>query len=237
MILFQAHAAQPLPYIAGRDDVVALLLFGCFFATAYVVSRSKKFLLQLVKDFLLHRTRTSIFANSTASDMRYLLLLIVQTAILGGVLLLNIVAVGRPEVLGHISSLALLGIYIGLLLVYIVVKWIVYSFLGWIFFDSEHTNLWLESYSTLLYYLGFALFPFTLLTVYFHLNISLSVIICMFLLIFTKILMLFKWLKLFCVDIYGGLLIFLYFCALEIMPCLVAYQGVMDLNSFLILNK
>ncbi len=33
-------------------------------------------------------------------------------------------------------------------------------FLGWTFFDKNKTNMWLESYSTLIYYIGFALFPF-----------------------------------------------------------------------------
>ena len=43
---------------------------------------------------------------------------------------------------------------------------------------------------------------------------------------FTKILMLYKWLKLFCNNLHGGFLLILYFCALEIMPCLMLYQGV-----------
>ncbi len=37
-------------------------------------------------------------------------------------------------------------------------------------------------------------------------------------------------------DAYGGLLLIVYFCALEIMPCFVLYQGVMQLNSYLIIN-
>lgn len=75
----------PIPYSPRMDDAVAAILLGCFFLSAYVLSRSRKFLLQLVKDFLLHRERTSIFATSTAADMRYLLLLILQTCVLSGV--------------------------------------------------------------------------------------------------------------------------------------------------------
>lgn len=48
--------------------------------------------------------------------------------------------------------------------------------------------------------------------------------------------MLYKWLKLFCGNLYGGLLLIVYFCALEIMPCFVLYQGVMQLNSYLIIK-
>ena len=31
-------------------------------------------------------------------------------------------------------------------------------------------------------------------------------------------------------------LLIVYFCALEIMPCFVLYQGVMQLNSYLIIK-
>ena len=75
----------PIPYSPRMDDGITVVLLCCFFLSAYVLSRSRKFLLQLVKDFLLHRERTSIFATSTAADMRYLLLLILQTCILVGV--------------------------------------------------------------------------------------------------------------------------------------------------------
>ena len=75
----------PIPYSPRMDDGITVVLLCCFFLSAYVLSRSRKFLLQLVKDFLLHRERTSIFATSTAADMRYLLLLILQTCILAGV--------------------------------------------------------------------------------------------------------------------------------------------------------
>lgn len=71
------------------------------------------FLLQLVKDFLLHRERTSIFATSTAGDMRYLLLLILQTCILAGVCIFNYCNDVQPELVRHVSPFMLLGIYIG----------------------------------------------------------------------------------------------------------------------------
>lgn len=59
----------PIPYSPRMDDGITVVLLCCFFLSAYVLSRSRKFLLQLVKDFLLHRERTSIFATSTAADM------------------------------------------------------------------------------------------------------------------------------------------------------------------------
>lgn len=67
-------------------------------------------------------------------------------------------------------------------------------------FDKNKTNIWLESYSTLIYYVGFALFPFVLFLVYFDLNLTNLVIIGLIILIFTKILMFYKWVKLFFIN-------------------------------------
>ncbi|MDE6348339.1 MAG: DUF4271 domain-containing protein [Bacteroides sp.] len=226
----------PIPYSPRMDDGITVILLCCFFLSAYVLSRSRKFLLQLVKDFLLHRERTSIFATSTAADMRYLLLLVVQTCILAGVCLFNCFNDLQPTLVHHVWPEYLLALYIGICLLYLCLKWLLYSFLGWIFFDESTTTLWLESYSTLLYYLGFALFPFALFIVYFDLNLQLTIIIGLFLVFLAKMLMLYKWLKLFCNNLYGSSLLILYFCALEIMPCLVLYQGMLHLNDYLIIK-
>ena len=109
----------PIPYSPRMDDGITVVLLCCFFLSAYVLSRSRKFLLQLVKDFLLHRERTSIFATSTAADMRYLLLLILQTCILAGVCIFNYFNDIQPELVHHVPPGLLVGIYIGMCLLYL----------------------------------------------------------------------------------------------------------------------
>ncbi|WP_294612910.1 DUF4271 domain-containing protein [uncultured Bacteroides sp.] len=226
----------PIPYSPKLDDGITMLLLCCFFMSAYVLSRSRKFLLQLGKDFLLNRERISIFAATTATDMRYMLLLILQTCVLIAICTFNYFVDVRPELGERIPPYVLLGAYLAVCLLYLFLKWVTYSFLGWIFFDASRTSLWMESYSTLLYYLGFALFPFALFLVYFDLSLLSTVIIGLFLTFFTKILMFYKWIKLFCGDLYGVLLLILYFCALEIIPCFIMYQGVLQLNDYLIIK-
>ncbi len=224
------------PYSPKEDDGITLLLLCCFFVSAYVISRSRRFLLQLLKDFLLNRERTSIFATSTASDVRYLLLLILQTCILLGICIFNFSVDSFGELPKSVSPHILMSIYIIGCLVYLFLKWIIYSFLGWIFLDGQRASLWLESYSTLLYYLGFTLFPFVLFLIYFDLNLQIASIIGVILFVSTKILMFYKWLKLFCNNLYGGFLLILYFCALEILPFLILYHGLVQLNDCLIIK-
>ena len=226
----------PISYSPRTDDAIALTLLVCFFLSSIALARGKKFLSQQVKDFVLHRERTSIFDSSTAADVRYLLVLVLQTCVLSGITFLNYFHDTCHALMDHVSSLLLLGIYVGFCLAYFLLKWLLYMFLGWTFFDKNKTNIWLESYSALIYYVGFALFPFVLFLVYFDLSLTNLVIIGSIILIFTKILMFYKWIKLFFHQFSGLFLLILYFCALEIVPCLLLYQGMIQMNNILLIK-
>ena len=226
----------PISYSPRTDDAIALTLLACFFLSSIALARGKKFLSQQVKDFVLHRERTSIFDSSTAADVRYLLVLVLQTCVLSGITFLNYFHDTCPALMDHVSSLLLLGIYVGFCLAYFLLKWLLYMFLGWTFFDKNKTNIWLESYSTLIYYAGFALFPFVLFLVYFDLSLTNLLIIGTIILIFAKILMFYKWIKLFFHQFSGLFLLILYFCALEIVPCLLLYQGMIQMNNILLIK-
>ena len=226
----------PISYSPRTDDAIALTLLACFFLSSIALARGKKFLSQQVKDFVLHRERTSIFDSSTAADVRYLLVLVLQTCVLSGITFLNYFHDTCPALMDHVSSLLLLGIYVGFCLAYFLLKWLLYMFLGWTFFDKNKTNIWLESYSALIYYVGFALFPFVLFLVYFDLSLTNLVIIGSIILIFTKILMFYKWIKLFFHQFGELFLLILYFCALEIVPCLLLYQGMVRINDILLIK-
>ena len=226
----------PISYSPRTDDAIALTLLACFFLSSIALARGKKFLSQQVKDFVLHRERTSIFDSSTAADVRYLLVLVLQTCVLSGITFLNYFHDTCPALMDHVSSLLLLGIYVGFCLAYFLLKWLLYMFLGWTFFDKNKTNIWLESYSALIYYVGFALFPFVLFLVYFDLSLTNLVIIGSIILIFTKILMFYKWIKLFFHQFSGLFLLILYFCALEIVPRLLLYQGMIQMNNILLIK-
>lgn len=226
----------PILYSPRTDDCIALVLLACFVMSAYALARSRKFLAQLLQDFILHRERASIFTSSTAEDMRYLLLLILQTCVLSGLCIYTYSHSLHPDLTTHLPSYAWLSLYVGGVLLYLLLKWAVYSLLGWTFFDRTTTDLWLESYSTLLYYFGFVLFPYTLFLVYFDVELRFALFIGVILAFFAKMLMFYKWIKLFCHNLYGCSLLILYFCALEIAPWFIFYRGVMQLNDYLIIK-
>lgn len=145
-ILNSGFEGIPISYSPRTDDVIALTLLACFFLSSIALARGKKFLTQQVKDFVLHRERTSIFDSSTAADVRYLLVLVVQTCVLTGIVFFNYFHDTCPMLMTKVSPLLLLGIYVGFCLAYFLLKWLLYMFLGWVFFDKNKTNIWLESY-------------------------------------------------------------------------------------------
>ena len=59
----------PVSYSPRTDDTIALTLLVCFFLSSIALAKGKKFLSQQVKDFVLHRERTSIFDSSTAAAL------------------------------------------------------------------------------------------------------------------------------------------------------------------------
>ena len=226
----------PLSYSPRTDDAISLILLACFFLSSIALARGKKFLTQQVKDFVLHRERTSIFDSSTAADVRYLIVLTVQTCVLSGIVFFNYFHDKQPMLMERVSPSLLLGVYVCSCLAYFFLKWIIYMFLGWVFFDKNKTNIWLESYSTLIYYAGFGLFPFVLFLVYFDLDLTNLIIIGLAILILTKILMFYKWIKLFFHQLNTLFLLILYFCALEIVPCLLLYQVLVQVNKILLIK-
>lgn len=226
----------PISYNLKSKDGITIVLLFCFFLSAYVLSRGKKYLFQQFKDFTYTKERGSFFATSTASDFRYGLLLLLQTCVLLGICFFDYFYDHKPDLFKTSSVYVVLSIYIGVCVIYYLSKWLIYSFLSWIFIDRIKATLWIESYFMLIYYFGFCLFPLVLLMVYFDLSANILIPIGFGLIFFAKLLMFYKWAKLFFSHLHGLLGLIVYFCALEIMPCFVLYRALVQINNVLLIK-
>jgi hypothetical protein len=225
-------------HTSRTENGMITFLLACFFLLAFLLNRSKRFLLQQFKDFITHhRERVSIFFTSGLIDIRYSLLLILQTCLFVGFCIFYYFECKLPILAEHFSFLSLTGIYMCVCLAYLIFKWIVYFCLGQVFFDRTKVRLWMESYSILIYSLGFVLFPVILLLVYLDLSIIYIIIVGLLLIVTIKLLMFYKWIKLFSINVYNLLLLFLYFCAIEIVPLFLFYEGLTQLNNALLINS
>ncbi|MDR0973507.1 MAG: DUF4271 domain-containing protein [Prevotellaceae bacterium] len=226
--------AIPLPYATDTDPWVAIVLTVCFVLSAYAVGQSKSYLLQLGKNFILHKERTNLFALPVSPNMRPLLWLILQTCILSGVYALHVFCLTSPTLFVYYQSPLLLLLYAGIALGYVLIKYGLYEFMGRVLFDGELTRQWVESYSCMIYYAGISFFFPILAIVYLQFDIKLTLIIGFIGLFLLKIGTFYKLFKFFIGQPISLLLLFLYFCALEIAPWLVIYKILIQMNSLLL---
>lgn len=224
---------DPMPYRLRTEDGITGLLLFCFFLTAYVFANAKKTILSQAKSLFTRKERFENGAKTTAAELRYQIALRIQTCILMGIFAFDYFHDHTHSLISSKTTYWVLGAYISIFIVYYFIKRVLYLFLGWVFFDKNITKYWLESYSTIIYYLGFCIFPLILLTIYFNLSDSIILISGAILVIFAKILMFYKWLKLFFNNLYGVLYLIVYFCALEILPCFLLIQGLLQTNIML----
>lgn len=222
-----------MPYRLRLDDGINGLLLFCFILTAYVFAYGRKAIVEQIKNLFSRKEQTDFFGKATASDLRHRIMFRLQTCILMGIFTFGYFNDYNPSAFDQKSIYWLLGIYIGIGLAFYAIKWIIYSFLGWVFFNKNITSAWLESYSTIINMLGLCYFPLVLLMVYYDLPASTILIIGLNLIIFAKILMFYKWLKFFFNNLHGLLFLIVYFCALEILPCFLLVQGLLQTNIIL----
>lgn len=109
-------------------------------------------------------------------------------------------------------------------LVFFIVKGIVYGVINWVFFRHEQNVRWMSSYFFLTGAFSFLLYPFALIELYAGLSGKLLTVILLFIFISYEILLFYKLNVNFRAKRYGYLLIFLYFCAVELLPALIVWQ-------------
>ena len=225
-----------LPYQLRSDWMVTSVLFLCFILVSYVLAHGKKHLEQQFKNFALSKERASLFDDTTASDVRYTLVLILQTCILSGFCVYDYFSDHDLLLFRTVPHYLLLSIYIGYIVFFFVIKWILYSFVNWIFFNKTRNIIWLESYFNVVIGAGFLLFPIVLLIVYFDLSPQIAPYFIGFVIIIAKILLFYKCFSNFFNKFHGAFHLILYFCTLEILPDFVLWKGIILANNILVLN-
>lgn len=237
--LMQSHTSKgedgmngiPLPYQLRSDWVVTGILFLCFILASYVLAHGKRHLKQQFKNFASSKERGSLFDEGTAPDVHYTLALILQTCILLGFCCYDYFSDHSPHLFSMVSHALLLGTYIGSIVFFFVIKWLLFGFVNWIFFNKIKSLIWQRAYFNIVIGAGFLLFPIVLLIVYFDLSPQIAPYFVGFVIIIAKILLLYKCFSNFFNKIYGSFHLILYFCALEILPDFVLWKGIILANN------
>lgn len=231
-------AGERIPYLLNGDEWITGILVLCFLMTSYVLSHGRSMLFQSVRTLFSNHGIDHIFHKQASVDNCCLILLNLQSCLLVSVLLLKYL-INAPEsdlsaTFTSSTTLVFLEYYIGLTVLYLVVKRIGYKFINWVFFDKAKNSLWLESYFFVISIFGMLLLPVTLLIIYGDFPFYISVIIPVFLFFLMNLFFVYKCFSIFFNQLHGWFYLFLYFCTLEVLPFLVVWKGIAMVNDILL---
>ena len=168
----------------------------------------------------------------TSSEFRFQFFLVLQSCLLFSLVYFFYVQTQGVRTF-LIDQIQVIGVYVAVMLVYVLVKTAAFSMAGWVFFDRRRNEEWLKSFLFLLAMEGVCVFPIVMLQAYFEMPVQTTLICTMAVLVVFKILALYKSYLIFFRHSGNSLQIFLYFCTLEAIP-LVALMGSLDiLTGFL----
>lgn len=215
-------SGDPVPYAVANDYLLTGGLLGCFILAVMALSKSRRFIIRQAKNFFYVPRGKTTTINETAGEIRAQLFFVLQTC-----LLLSLLAFFYVRSIGIetfvIEHYQVIGLYTAGFLTYFLVHAFIYCFVNWIFFERKKNDQWIKSKLFLVSIEGVALFPIVMLLAYFNVSISTAIIYTTFIIGLVKILTLYKQYVIFFRQKGSILQIFLYFCALEIIPMLMMW--------------
>ncbi len=227
----------PRAYQLWRDDWMVLFVLMCFVLLAIIQKRVRKQLFSEAKEFFFP---TKNISKKEKRDSNFELLIpLVLTLILstmGGLGMFLFTQKRLHLFLGQTSPYMLIGIYIGIWMLYFIIKNLLADFVNWIFFDKTKRALWRKSYSFLFAVETLLFFLVTISTIFLNLSSSIPLWIILTIGLVIKFMHLYKTFLIFFPKFYGTLHLIVYFCTLEIIPLLAVFKVLIRVTDELIVK-
>ena len=195
-------AGDPVPYRVHNDNVI----------TSYVPREGRT-------DF-----------SETSSELHFQVFLVCITCLLVALLFYFYTLQNIGETFVLRSQYTLITIYLGIVIVFFLLKMGLYTLANLVFFDGKRNQQWIRSLLFISSVEGVLLFPSVLIGGYLELDIEKVIVYVTIVLIFVKILTIYKCYVIFFRRNVVRLQIILYFCTLEIVP-LLALWGVLVMTA------
>lgn len=228
-------AAEPVVYRLSDDSYVTGLLMLSFFIGALSIARNIRSMIEGVKNFFYSRPADEIEPR-TGAEVRGQMFLVLQTCLTMAVLFFDYTQLHLTEVFNQVSPYILLGVNTAVCLLYFTLKLLAYKFVDWVFFSRKQNRMWIDSYLTVVTFLGIALFIVALLVVYFNMPFKTLAIVVILLLAISKFALAVKCKQSFFNYRYSLVHFFAYFCIMELMPVLLLWKALVLFNEVLIVN-
>ena len=225
-------AGDPVPYTVRHDNLITGMLLLCFVLTLVIYSHFRKFIARQYKVLVMPPRGDYVDPRETPSELRTKILMALQTCLLFSIVAYFMMREYKPGTMLIDSDLLIILLFLGILIVYALLKYMLYSIANNVFFDSKRNRQLLRSLLLVAATQGVFVLPVVLLLVYFGLSLKNVLYYLVFVVVICKLLTFHRAHIIFFRQKGGFLQNILYFCALEIVPLAVlmgTWVAVVDL--------
>lgn len=219
------------PFFIWQDDWIILLLLLFTTITISIYFSNRKYYITQLKNFFL--PPFSVRTNETYAISPYTTLLLFATLCLIGTLLYTSV---RPEFLTRLydtnAIYTLLGTYVACWAVYFLFKQLLFSFVSWIFFTKKQRQEWSKGASFITLSEVVILLPLTMGILFSRPTPQTALLLVVGVLLFIKLLLIYRYHAIFFCKIHCILHLFVYFCTLELTPLLIIWVALAKIITF-----
>ena len=210
--------AIPISHPHYANDLWVCGILVCTFCMAAVLSDRKHYLTHLLKGFFL--PRENAIEGVRTSNIVYLRISMYVVSLASAALLLALYISGKAPTTMEDGLLWLTaGIGAGL---FYLLRIGLFAITNRIFFDSATTKAWEQSYANWSILSSIPLYLVAVIAIFTNLSPQVILLLLTVCLAALEMCLLYKAFHIFSVKKYGILKIFVYLCALELMPLLVA---------------
>jgi len=210
------------PYAVAKDDYLLGGMFLMLLVIAILLYRGRLTIIYHLKEFFTtKRTYSKENMNENNHEVYSNFMLTSISALSLSLVVFNYIAmkIGFDRALGIPYWLFAAGYIVFVVFVY--VKAWMYALVNWTFFDRESGTKWMNGYLLLTSLTSFLIFPISLVTVLTNSGNEIVTWSLAFVFFLYEVLLFFKMFVNFKSKKYGYLLIFLYFCSVELVPALI----------------
>ena len=226
---------DPVPYSYANDNLVTSLLIIGFLLIAFAFSRMSNFIVGQAKNFI-HPSQNRLTLSETSSEIYMQVVLTFLACIVYALLYYLYATEYLAKTYVTTSEYVLLGIFLVVFVGYFLMRFGLYTMVNNLFFDSSRNKKFLTSLLYLSSIEGLLLYPALALLAFMHLPAQNAIWYCLTVVILVKILTFYKSFTIFFKQNDLFLQIFLYFCALEMVPLMTLWGGLSVIVDILKIN-
>lgn len=224
------HSFMHSPWAMGG------LLLAFILLTSLLAWYKKGLKEQMRNFFMPTNNQQGLSAVKTHAETYTPFLMVVTSCLVSGLLLFGFVDQWFDLDLGFLHHTVVLGICVAVFASYNLLRWMLYTFVNWIFFTHTNRQNWKNGFSLLSTLESLLMLPIIVTSINLYWDVEIMAFIVIITYTILRFLLLYHSFRIFFPKMYGIVHLFAYLCTLEALPLLTLW-GVLEVFNTILIVK